>query len=99
MKKEVLTKEEVLKVAKLANLTLSAEEIEKFRGQMQEIIDYNVELLKDVKTEGVEPSLQAEADFKAARKDETEPSISSEEAVSNAKETHNDLFKVKSVFD
>lgn len=52
-----LTKEEVLHIAKLARLELKEEEVEKFRTQLSEILEY-VGQLQKVKTEGVEPISQ-----------------------------------------
>jgi Asp-tRNA(Asn)/Glu-tRNA(Gln) amidotransferase C subunit len=40
-----LTRQEVKNIAKLANLELSQSEIEKFRSQLTEVIDFNVEKL------------------------------------------------------
>lgn len=52
-----LTKEEVLHIAKLARLELSEEEVEKFRTQLSEILEY-VGQLQRVDTEGIEPISQ-----------------------------------------
>lgn len=52
-----LTKEEVLHIAKLARLELKEEEVEKFRVQLSEILEY-VGQLQKVDTAGVEPISQ-----------------------------------------
>ena len=49
-----LTKEEILHIAKLANLSLSDDEIERYSTQLSEILKY-VEKLGEVNTENVEP--------------------------------------------
>lgn len=52
-----LTKEEVLKLAKLARLRLSDEEVEKYTYELGEILTY-VELLSAVDTDGLQPTNQ-----------------------------------------
>ena len=52
-----LTPAQVWHIAKLARLTLSDSEVEKFSRELTQILDY-VEKLKEVKTEGVEPTAQ-----------------------------------------
>ena len=52
-----LTKAEVLHIAKLARLELKEPEVEKFRTQLSEILEY-VGQLEKVDTEGIEPISQ-----------------------------------------
>lgn len=52
-----LTKDEVLHIAKLARLELKKEEVEKFRTQLSEILEY-VGQLQKVDTTGIEPISQ-----------------------------------------
>jgi aspartyl-tRNA(Asn)/glutamyl-tRNA(Gln) amidotransferase subunit C len=52
-----LTKEEVLKLAKLARLRLTDEEVEKYTSELGEILTY-VELLSTVDTNGLQPTNQ-----------------------------------------
>jgi aspartyl-tRNA(Asn)/glutamyl-tRNA(Gln) amidotransferase subunit C len=52
-----LTKEEVLKLARLARLRLSDEEVEKYTNELGEILTY-VELLSSVDTDGLQPTNQ-----------------------------------------
>ncbi len=53
----MLSKDDVKKIADLAKLQLSEEEIEKFLPQLQQILD-NAKMLDEVDTEGVEPIAQ-----------------------------------------
>lgn len=52
-----LTKEEVLKLARLARLRLTDEEVEKYTTELGEILTY-VELLSTVDTDGLKPTNQ-----------------------------------------
>jgi aspartyl-tRNA(Asn)/glutamyl-tRNA(Gln) amidotransferase subunit C len=52
-----LTREDVLKLARLARLDLTEEEIEEFRGELSEILQY-VEQLQSVDVDGLAPTNQ-----------------------------------------
>lgn len=52
-----ISREEVLRVAELAHLELSAEEIDTYRGQLDEILTY-VDKLKELDVENVEAMAQ-----------------------------------------
>lgn len=52
-----LTREDILKLARLARLELSDEEIKLFQGEISSILDY-VEQLQKVDVTGVEPTSQ-----------------------------------------
>jgi aspartyl-tRNA(Asn)/glutamyl-tRNA(Gln) amidotransferase subunit C len=52
-----ISREDVLKVAALANLELTDAEVETYRGQLDDILTY-VEKLNEIDTSGVEPMTQ-----------------------------------------
>ncbi len=52
-----ITREDVLKVAALANLELTDAEVETFRGQLDDILTY-IDKLNEVDTSGIEPMAQ-----------------------------------------
>ncbi|EKD86171.1 MAG: Glutamyl-tRNA(Gln) amidotransferase subunit C [uncultured bacterium] len=87
---------DIAKVAKLANLPLTDEEKKKFESQLGETIQY-IEGLNEVDTEGIEPTSQVTGLENVLREDEIKPSLSQEQALSNAKSTHNGFFKVKGI--
>lgn len=89
---------DVSRVAKLANLPLSDEEKKKFEKQLEETAAY-VEELERVDTKGVEPTSQVTGLENVTREDEIKPSLSQEEALKNAKSTHNGFFKVKGILN
>ena len=64
-----LTKDQVKHIAKLARLTLSDGEVEKFTKDLGAILDY-VDILSEVDTEGVEPTEQVTGLTNAFRMDE-----------------------------
>jgi len=55
-----ISREDVLKVAALANLELTAEEVETYRGQLDEILTY-VDKLNELDTSAIEPMAQVAA--------------------------------------
>lgn len=99
MNKGLINKEEVIKVSKLANLELTEEEIGKFEPQLEEIIEYNINLLNEVDTKVVEPTVGVGKRSSVTREDQVEPGLSTEEALQNAEEKHNDFFKVKAILE
>lgn len=55
-----ISREDVLKVAALANLELTDVEVETYRGQLDDILTY-IDKLNEVDTSGVEPMTQVVA--------------------------------------
>ncbi|HEV2522852.1 MAG TPA: Asp-tRNA(Asn)/Glu-tRNA(Gln) amidotransferase subunit GatC [Candidatus Acidoferrales bacterium] len=55
-----ISREDVLKVAALANLELTDAEVETFRGQLDDILTY-IDKLNEIDTSGVEPMAQVVA--------------------------------------
>ena len=69
-----LSIEEIKHIAGLANLTLSESEIEKFRGQLSEVISY-INHLQEVQADKVEPTSQVTGLENVFREDEETPSL------------------------
>jgi aspartyl-tRNA(Asn)/glutamyl-tRNA(Gln) amidotransferase subunit C len=66
-----ISREDVLKVAALGNLELSGEEVDAYRGHLDDILTY-IDKLNEIDTSGVEPLTQviaASADDSALRED------------------------------
>jgi len=85
-------------VAKLAGLELASSETKKYSMQLPKILRYFKQLSK-VDTEDVMPLVHAIGLKNVWREDKTIPSFTSQEALSNAQEIHNDFFKIKAIFD
>lgn len=93
-----LTRDDVLHVARLANLTLTDSEIEKFLSQLSSIVDYVGELEK-VDTSGTEPTSQTTGLVNVKREDETNPNqtLPVSKAISGTDKTYNNLFVVDAI--
>ncbi len=94
-----LSKKEVEHIALLARLGLTEAEIEKFAGQLSSILDY-VEQLKEVDTDGIEPTAQVTGLENVTREDKIEEcdAAAREALLELAPDREDDLVKVKSVF-
>ena len=86
-----LTRDEVAKVALLGRLKLSAEELDRMTDQLARILEY-VEILNEVDTENVEPMAHAIELHDVFREDVPVPSLTREDALSNAPETYDWSF-------
>jgi aspartyl-tRNA(Asn)/glutamyl-tRNA(Gln) amidotransferase subunit C len=84
-----IDKDLVHKVALLARLELTAEELETMTHQLASIVAY-VDQLAQVNTDGVEPLAHALAVSNVFREDELAPSLPVAEALANAPERRTD---------
>lgn len=91
-----LTKEEVKKVAFLARLEFKDEEIEKFQGQLNDILSY-VDKLSEVNVDGIEPLSHAIDLKNSFRDDIAEKCISNELALKNAPKKEDGTFIVPKI--
>jgi aspartyl-tRNA(Asn)/glutamyl-tRNA(Gln) amidotransferase subunit C len=97
-----ITREDVLRVAELAYLDLSEDELEKYRRQIDEILDY-IGKLNELDTSGVEPMAQVLADDQAAdatlREDLVVPSAVAEDVLRQAPDAEPPYFRVPKVIE
>lgn len=94
-----IRRDEVVKIARLARLRFSEQELDEFVPQFSNIIGY-VDHLEELATEGVEPLYQAlptEEQQQEYRPDEVRPSLSCQEALANAPEAEEGQFQVPKV--
>ena len=91
-----ITKEQVLYVAHLARLDLDEESIEKFAGQIDEILGY-IEKLNQVDTQNITPTSHAIFLTNAFREDEEREHIERDLALANAPEKEDGSFIVPKV--
>ena len=91
-----ITKDEVLYVADLARLDLDEASIEKFAGQIGDVLEY-VEKLNEVDTEGLRPTSHAISLTNAFREDEQRQPLDREQALANAPEKEDGNFVVPKI--
>lgn len=94
----MISREEILKLAELARLRLSEEEITSLQRDLDQMLEY-VRQLQQVDTEGVEPMSHSIDLNSIMRADEVKPSLPVEEALKNAPARVDDFFAVPKVID
>jgi aspartyl-tRNA(Asn)/glutamyl-tRNA(Gln) amidotransferase subunit C len=92
----MLTREEVVKIAQLARIELSEEEVEKFRTELSVVLDY-VEELKSVDVSGLEEVSQVTGLVNVQREDKVVLAENHEAIFSQAPEIKDGYFKVKAI--
>ena len=95
----ILSKADVVHVAKLAKLDLTESEIKKFLSQLSSVVEYIGELEK-VDTTGIEPTSQTTGLTNVFRGDEIKPSsLNQDKALSGTDKVHNGYFKVPAILE
>jgi aspartyl-tRNA(Asn)/glutamyl-tRNA(Gln) amidotransferase subunit C len=93
-----ISAEQVEKVATLARLTLSDAEREQFTEQLNQILQF-AEKLNELDTDHIEPTSHVLQMQNVMREDEVQPSLPREEALSNAPDQQDGMFRVPAVFE
>ena len=91
-------KMDIEKVARLARIEISREEMEVFGRQLDQILTY-MEQLNQLDTEGVEPTSHAIPFYNAFREDQAEPSFPREDVLGIAPEEEMKHFKVPRIIE
>lgn len=91
-----VTKSDVEKIAELARLKFSDEELENFTHQMNDILSY-MDKLNELDTENVKPLSHPVEQANVFREDELRPSILTGDALKNAPDKSETHFKVPKV--
>ncbi|MBT8351318.1 MAG: Asp-tRNA(Asn)/Glu-tRNA(Gln) amidotransferase subunit GatC, partial [Deltaproteobacteria bacterium] len=86
-----ISKQEVLHVADLARLELDEESIDRFAGQIGEILEY-VDTLNKIDTKGITPTSHAIFLSNAFRNDEERQHLDTDVALANAPEKEDGGF-------
>ncbi len=93
-----ITREDVVRTARLARLDLTEEEIERFGRELARITEYMAQLSEAISGNGSEePVLPLIKDAVAMRDDVVTPSLDPEAAVSQAPDSRDGLFRVPRV--
>ncbi|MFA5933093.1 MAG: Asp-tRNA(Asn)/Glu-tRNA(Gln) amidotransferase subunit GatC [Microgenomates group bacterium] len=93
-----LSKDQVKKVAKLANLSLTQDEEDKYAEQLSAILDY-IDQLNSAKIQNAEPTFNVTDLSNVLAEDEVKPSLTQDEALKNAPLSKNGFFETKGVFE
>lgn len=93
-----MSKINIKHVAKLANLPIPEEKLEKLEKQLETTLEH-VDRLSEIDSSKVTGTNEVTNLSNVTREDIVEPSLSQEEALSNAKTTHNGFFVVPVILE
>ena len=93
-----LSREEVLRIARLARLGLTEAEIDRLGEQLSDILE-NFEILQQVDTGDVPPTAQSIDLQNVVSDDEVAPSLPPGEILANAPRKEGDFFRVRAVLE
>jgi aspartyl-tRNA(Asn)/glutamyl-tRNA(Gln) amidotransferase subunit C len=93
---DMLSKEDVIKIAQLARIALTDEEVEKYQKDLSTVLEY-VEELKQVNAEGLEEISQVTGLINVQRDDKPVIGDNQQEIFSQAPEMKDGFYKVKAI--
>ena len=91
-----VSKEEILHIANLARLNLEEDEIEKYRENLQDILNF-ANVVNNAPVEGLDVTIGANEEKNVFRKDEVKIFENHEGLMANAPEKERDMFKIPKV--
>ena len=90
----VMKPEDLVRIASIAKIRLTGEEVERYTKDLNDIVEY-AEALKKIDISGVEPMVSPLVGLKTPlRQDAVKPSLTQEQALKGAKYTESGHFKV-----
>lgn len=94
----MLSREEVIKIAKLSKLKFNDDEIEKFRSDLNSIFEY-VEMINEVNVENVEPLFNVLEVVQELRDDNVLNTLDKKDFLNNSKVEDNDFIVVPKIIE
>lgn len=92
----VVSKEEIMHIAKLADLNIQENEIDEYAKNLQDILNF-VDVLNNVNTDGVEETMGVISNSNVFRKDEIKEFGNRDVLLQNAPEQEDGMFKIPKV--
>lgn len=89
-------KEEIIHIAKLACLNIKEEELEEYKNNLEEILDF-ANIINGVKTENVSETIGSTNNVNVFREDEIKEFKDKEILLQNAPEQERNMFKIPKV--
>ncbi len=91
-----VSKEEILHIAKLANLTLKEEEIDNYILNLQDILNF-ANIVNNAPIDGLKETIGMNEAYNVFRKDEIKECFKNEELLQNAPDKQEGMFKIPKV--
>ena len=92
----VISKEEVVHIAKLSDINLTEKEIEMYQKDMQDILAM-ANQINEVKTDDIVETVGINGRYNVFRKDEVKSSMKKEELLKNAPSQEEGMFRIPKV--
>lgn len=95
-----LTRDDVIKIANLARLALTEDELDHYGSQLSAVLDYAARL-NELDLTGVDPATQPDEPSRrnVMREDAIAPSLAPQDALFNAPATADNQFLIQAVLD
>jgi len=93
-----VSKEEILHIAKLANLNIKDEELEKYMLNLQDILNF-ANIVNNAPIEGLKETIGVQDTYNIFRKDEVKQTSTKEELLQNAPDQQDGMFKIPKVMN
>jgi aspartyl-tRNA(Asn)/glutamyl-tRNA(Gln) amidotransferase subunit C len=95
--KSIITKDEIIKLAMLSSLELTEEEVTRYQQEVSTILEM-IDKLKEINTDGVEPTYQVSGNKNVTRDDEIQSdTVSPAKLLNLSPDSLKDQIKVKKV--
>ena len=91
-----VSKEELLHIAKLANLNIKEEELDKYLANLQDILNF-ANIVNNANTDGLEETIGENDKVNVFRKDEVKVFGDNKALLMNAKEQERNMFRIPKV--
>ena len=91
-----ISKEELLHIAKLSDLKIKDDEIDKYLKNLEDILNYT-EIINNAPCEDLEETIGANDSVNAFRKDEVNDFKDTKDILNNAPDMEKDMFKIPKV--
>ena len=93
-----VSREEILHIAKLANLNLKEEEIEKSAKKLEEILNF-AQIINDANTDEIKETTMSNENYNVFRKDEIVEFEDKEALLANAPTKEDGMFQIPKVIN
>lgn len=93
-----VSKEEILHIANLANLTLEESEVQQYLDNLQEILDF-ANIVNNANTDNLDITIGANEEKNVFRKDEVEVFENNKDLFINAPSEEQNMFKIPKVIN
>ena len=91
-----VSKEEIIRIANLADLNLDEKDIDKYTKNITDILEF-AEIVNKLDTEKIKETIGINGEYNVFRKDEVKTSLEKEEVLRNAPSQDEGMFRIPKV--